>query len=249
MSGFARAVAAVYDRRIRALGGHRPPLQGQAVATRAFTLIELMIVIGLIILLVSGLSLSLGDTAGNSLASAQNLLGSQLGAARAQAAVKQTEARLLVYATQPPAGDAEKFLRMIRVVYAETPGSASTRWIAVGPPTFLPRGSYIVPNPVTRFLEAGVIWSTNPAPVSTLLAATRMTIVGDPPGADTYFAIEWKPDGTIATLPGNPPYAKLAVATAAGANNLPSFNNPGAVRGVIIRPSGAVTFVNDATAF
>ena len=216
---------------------------------RAFTLIELMMVVGLIALLVTLLGLSLGDKGGNSLASAQKMLGSLVGSARAQAAVTQAEARILVYGTQPPSGDAEKFLRMLRVVVAETPGATSTRWRSVGAPVFLPRGVYVVPNPPTRFVASGVIWPVNPTPVSTLLPAQVYAIVNEPPGNDSYYAIEWKPDGTVNTTLGNQPYAKLAVATASLSNNLPAFNNAGAIRGLLIRASGAITFVNDAASF
>jgi type II secretory pathway pseudopilin PulG len=216
----------------------------------AFTLIELMVVIGLIILLVSGLSLALGDTAGNALSSAQNLIGSLVGSARAQAALNQTEARLIIYAARPPSGDADKYLRLLQVFIANTPGSASTTWQPVGSPVYLPRGVYVVPGATAGLLATGIVWPTNPAPVSkTLGTATAPTTVAGAPftGATTTFYLEFQPDGSI--KPASAPYTQIAVATAALTNNLPAFNNPGAVRGVIIRPNGAVTFVNDATSF
>ncbi len=214
----------------------------------AFTLVELLVVIGLIALLVGGFSLALGDTGATSLATAQNTLASLVGTARAQAAVKQTEARLLVYATRPPGGDTEKYLRCLRVVIANTPGSTGTgaTWTAVGAPVSLPRGVCLVPSTTTGLLAAGVIWPSNPSPNSTLLAAARYTVVGDPAAsaADTYLALEFAPEGAVL-----PAAAKLAVATATIANGLPQFDNAGAIRGLQIRASGAITRINDAGSF
>src|SRR4051812_27827279 len=115
MSAAARQFGSCVAAGLRACRGLRIPTAGRDACRYtscigAFTLIELMVVIGLIILLVSGLSLSLGDTAGNSLGSAQTMIGSLVGSARAQAALNQTEARLIVYAACTPTGDTEKYL-------------------------------------------------------------------------------------------------------------------------------------------
>ena len=217
---------------------------------RAFTLIELLIVVGLIALLVGAVGLALGGTGSTALASAQNSLASMVGTARAQAALKQTEARLLIYATRPPAGESDKFYRYLRVVVAETPGATGTgaRWTPVGSPVALPSGISVVPASTTGFLATGVTWPTNPAPVSTFISTTaaRYTIVGDPAtsAADTYLAVQFSPDGTV-----SPTGAKLALATAAVANGLPQFNNAGSVRGLLLRPSGGITRVNEPGSF
>ncbi len=210
-----------------------------------------MIVMGLIILLVSGLSLSLRDTAGSSLSSAQNLVASLVGTARAQAAIKQTQARIAIYGMPPPGGDPEKYLRLLQVF---TLNQTTGRWEAVDAPVYLPRGIYVVPNvpPSGANVASGVVWLTNPSPVSTSSTGT----VGSQPtgtafgGAPQILYFEFGPEGTI--LPATLPYNKLVVATAALSstnNNRPAFTNSGAVRGVIIRPNGAVTYVNDATSF
>jgi type II secretory pathway pseudopilin PulG len=217
----------------------------------AFTLIELMVVVGLIMLMVGGLSLSLGDTGGNSLASAQKMIGSLVGSARAQAAVNQTEARVLVYGTRPPSGDSDKFLRLLQVFIANPEGSNT--WVPVGSPVYLPRGLYVVPTSTAGLLASGVIWPTNPAPLSTLGTTTGPGAAQQPVGtafnaATTVFYVEFEADGTI--KPATSPYFKFIVATGAlSSANLPAFNNAGALRGVLIRPSGAVTFVNAATGF
>ena len=225
--------------------------------TRAFTLLELLIVVGLIGVLVGGVSLALGDSSGRSLATAQQQLASLVGQARANAAIGQTETRLLFYGVRPPLGDAARFLRQVQLVRAVVPGSATT-WEPVGPALTLPRGIYIVPPVITGFLANGVIWPTNPAPRSTLnsIAPFTLTVNNTPliPAFGTSYWIEFLPNGSLRAdtqLLGGQPYPKLVVATASpSATNLPLFNNPGAVRGLIIRPAtGAVTYVNEAASF
>jgi prepilin-type N-terminal cleavage/methylation domain-containing protein len=219
-------------------------------ARRAFTLVELMIVIGLIALLLGAVGLSLSGPGVSTLASAQNTLAALVATARAQAAVKQTEARILIYGTRPPSGDSGRFLRYLRVVTADTPGvtGAGARWTAVGSPVSLPSGISIVPTTTSGLLATGVVWPANPAPVSTFLAAApaRYTIAGDPASsaADTYYALQFAPDGVI-----TPAAAKLAVATTTVTNGLPQFTNAGAVRGLAFRTSGAVTRVNEPGSF
>lgn len=207
-----------------------------------------MVVIALIAVMVGALSLSLGDTAGNSLSSAQNSVAGLVGAARAQAAVNQTEARVVIYAARPPSGDAEKYLRLLQVFVANPAGSKT--WAAVGAPVYLPRGVYVVPTATAGLLAAGVIWPANPQPVSkplgTDVAPTQA--VGNPfSGASTVYFVEFQPDGSV--KPPATPYTQIAVASATLSNNLPQFNNAGAVRGVLIRPTGAVSYVNDAVSF
>jgi hypothetical protein len=164
--------------------------------------------------------------------------------------VKQTEARILIYGTRPPSGDSGRFLRYLRVVTADTPGvtGAGARWTAVGSPVSLPSGISIVPTTTSGLLATGVVWPANPAPVSTFLAAApaRYTIAGDPASsaADTYYALQFAPDGVI-----TPAAAKLAVATTTVTNGLPQFTNAGAVRGLAFRTSGAVTRVNEPGSF
>jgi type II secretory pathway pseudopilin PulG len=217
---------------------------------RAFTLVELLVVVGLIALMVGAIGLALGDPGGNSLASAQKSIASLVGAARARAAVGQTETILAIYGTRPPQGDREKILRQLQIFENSNPGSTSPTWVPVGNPISLPPGVYVVPQATTGFLAQGTIWPTNPPLLSSLRGPINL---GQPAGTPfgtpaTAYVMDFLPDGTI-TQVGTQTHARLVVATATLVNNVPAFNNAQAVRGVLIRPTGAVTFVNDALGF
>lgn len=215
---------------------------------RGFTLVELLVAVGLIVLLAGGIGLALKDTGGSALATAQTTLATLVGTARAQAAVNQTRARLLVHASRPPSGDAEKYLRLLQV-FREEPVASNT-WIAVGTAVYLPRGVYVVPSSVSGLLASGTTWPANPPLLSSL---TQTFNPGQPAGtpfnAANALYLEFNPDGTVTGMNGQS-YMRLVVGTAAlSSSNVPQFNNSGAVRGLLIRPMGAVTFVNDANSF
>lgn len=227
--------------------GGEPHDRGWAGRAAGFTLLELLVVMGIIVLVAGGMGLALSDTGGNALASGQTTLATLINTARTQAVVNQTRARLMIYGTRPPSGDAEKFLRLMQV-FREEP-YLSGNFVSVGTAIALPRGIYVVPTSTSGLLAAGVTWPTSPPLLSTLLGPTGLNQpTGTPFGNSTAYYIEFNPDSTITSL-GTQSYARLLVATAALANNVPQFNNGGAVRGLLIRPSGGVTFVNDANSF
>jgi prepilin-type N-terminal cleavage/methylation domain-containing protein len=231
-----------------------------------FTLIELLAVIGLIVILVGAGAIALSGRGGEgaALASTQSLVSSLVGATRAQAALHQTKARLVVYATIPPAAnaDASKYLRTL-VVLREDPAD-SGRYVAAGDPVTLPAPVCIVPpSPVpTNHLRTGVTWNNNAAagPVSTLTMLNSFNYRGQSTATVSQFFgtqgqngrilyLEFASDGTVVSpVSGNP--TKIAVATAVlGVNTPPLFNNANGVRGILVRKTGAVSMVDDATGF
>jgi prepilin-type N-terminal cleavage/methylation domain-containing protein len=218
------------------------PRQSRA---RAFTLIELLVVVAIIALVAGGLGLAISDTGGTGLASGQTALATMVNTARTQAAVNQAATRLMIYATRPPSGDKEKYLRLMQVFRAEPPDQTSN-FVPVGQPMVLPRGIYVVPTSVSGLLVSGVVWPSNPPLLSSLSGPIGVNQpAGTPFGNATAFYLQFAPDGTV----GIQPYARLLVATATLVNDQPQFNNAGAARGILIRPSGGITFVNDANSF
>lgn len=248
------------------LGRETPatPMAGRVLRRAGFTLIELLVVVGLIVALTGGIALALSGRGGEgaALTNAQSLVASLVGATRAQAALHQTNARLIVYAQQPltTGGDAEKYLRALQIVRQETLPNGTTVWVAAGDPVKLPTPICVVPPaPVpTNHLSTGVTWNNNVAtgPVSTLTTLASFNYRGQSAAvANQFFGtqgqsgrihyLEFGPDGS---LPSNS--TKIAVTTAVvGGNALPRFTNAFGVRGLFVRKSGAISLVDEATGF
>jgi prepilin-type N-terminal cleavage/methylation domain-containing protein len=249
--------------RLTALRPARRPGTG---SSRAFTLIELLVVMGIIVTLVAAIGFALAGRGGEgaALANAQSLVGGLIGSARAQAALNQTNARLIVYAQMPPSGDAAKYLRTLQVVRLETLANGRTVWVAAGDPVTLPAPICVVPTapvPTNHLgLPSGQTWNNNvqTGPVSTFTTLTGFNYRGQSNSGNQFFGLngqsgrifylEFAPDGTIASPNTTPIKIALATATLSG-SSFPLFNNAFRVRGLFIRRTGAISFVDDATGF
>jgi prepilin-type N-terminal cleavage/methylation domain-containing protein len=241
------------------------------VSRPGFSLIELLVVMGVMVALLGGTAIALAGRGGEgaALVNAQSLVASLVGATRAQAALHQTKARLIVYAQLPTSGGiAAKYLRALQIVREETLANGSTIWVAVGDPVTLPAPICVVPPaPVpTNHLQlpAGQTWNNNPATgsVSTLMVAATFSYRGQVGAtASQFFGVQGQSGrifylqmdhtGAVESPAPNATPTKLAMATTVltAGNALPLFNNASGVRGVIIRRSGAVSLVDEATGF
>lgn len=252
---------------MRSLPPSRPPRP--VAPRRGYTLVELLVVIGVMVLLagVGAMALAGRGSSGAALSGAQSILAGMVASTRAQAALHQTFARLIIHAQQPPAAnalDAEMYLRRLQVIRRETLANGAVVWVAAGPPVELPTPICVVPPaPVpTNHLRSGVSWNNNAAtgPVSTLLTATGFSYRGQSAAASNQFFdrqgqsgrihyLEFGPDGTVVSnTTGNP--TKIALTTAVlGGNSLPAFDSATTVRGLFVRRNGAVAMVDSATGF
>lgn len=233
---------------------------------RAYTLIELLVVIGVITALVGVSAVALGGRGGEgaALASAQATLSGLVGSTRAEAVLHQARARLIIHADASSGVDpgGGKYLRMLQVVREQVLDDGTVAWLAAGSPVMLPSPICVVPpRPVPNsHLPPGVTWNNNAAtgPVSNVevdssfhylghAAATMHQFFGVAGAAGRVFHLEFGPDGRIQQAGTDP--AKIALTIGAPGGDAPQFNRPHAVRGVIVRRSGAITRVNDPTGF
>jgi type II secretory pathway pseudopilin PulG len=228
-------------RECRRLGGCNDPgsaMRRVTASGSAFTLLELLVVIGLIAALAGALGLKLRAPSGAvALQAGQGALAGLCGAARARAALGGVNARLVVSADPT---DADGALRWWQVV--EEDAAHAGRWLSAGDGFCLPRGVYTVPPPGSD-VPGDAAWPA--ARRSTALAAAQaMTINGAP--ARLFFYVAFTPRGT--TGGGN--LVLAAGRPGPGAAGFPcSLENSDDVRGVLLRSSGAVTLLNDAGAF
>jgi type II secretory pathway pseudopilin PulG len=243
-------------------------------SSAGFTLIELLVVVGMIVILVGAVAMALAGRGGEgaALTNSQSILSGMVQSARAQAALRQTKTRLLVYAQIPPGAnvDSNKYLRALQIVREEPLTNGNTTWVATGDFVILPAQVCVVPpSPVPRdhlSLPTGQNWNNDVAtgPVSTLTVAAGFSYGGQPPvngrpGALQFFGVqglsgrvlylEFGADGTVTSVANATP-VKIALTTAVLTSGaLPKFTNASGVRGLLVRKTGATSFVNDATSF
>ena len=104
---------------------------------RAFTLVELMVVVGLITILAAFLGLALSPgSAGSRLSSGETIATGMVQAARAQAMLKSTKARCIVNFDPD---DRERYLRYLGVVFLN---QKDNLWYAANAGSYLPKGIY-----------------------------------------------------------------------------------------------------------
>lgn len=224
---------------------------------QGFTLVELLVVIGVIALIVGGIGIALfrGGDRGVALQSGQSTVSALLTGARGQAILRQTNAMLVVDADP----DSDGFLRTFRIAVASPAGV--NRWDFVGQPASLPSGIFLVPRTTTY---PGV--SFNPAYPATSLSTGFVNVA------------PYNVPGTILNADGNPhpgTFHRLMGFTARGVTIFPVgdgsngtgagrlvlspatrldattivFESPNLVRGLRVGTYGVATLVNEPEGF
>lgn len=237
----------------RALGGSR---QGE----KAFTLLELMVVIGVIaavaVFLFSGL---LGSSKGASLQSSQAMVANLITAARTKAAATGHKTRVLVHAD--PAVP-ERYLRLVLLQVGRTSGASPGEWETVQL-VALPPGVFVVPASLDGLVANPAKWK-RVSDVSVDLDSdlfTNQSVVYSLDGdafSQTWTGVAFTPNGTLAALAGGPPpkgslvlaLGQLRAPGSYGAGELPvQLGEAPAVRGLLLSAYGVPAMLNDRSAF
>jgi len=223
---------------------------------RAFTLVELLVVIALIGLLSAGLGLALtGD--GNRSAALQNgqsTINSLLSGARGQAALGQTEAAIFINVTLPTAatGIPEGFLREFRIAR-----KVGTNWVVTGDGVLLPKGTAFVPPSGTAgvtFLPNLGDWTSTSAPrtsnaFSTSNTSLRLTATGSNLTGDFRLVKAFNPRGTVNNSFSSGSRIVIAPVDVNATGSGLEFKNPDFVRGARISNYGVAETINEAAGF
>ena len=206
---------------------------------RAFTLVELLVAVALIGVLAGAFGLALRSPGGGmALQAAQATLASLCDAARGRAVLTGRNARLVV-AADP--SDVDCYLRYLQIVHEDEAGF--DHWRAEGGGVYLPRGVYVVPSGGTA-VPGNPAWPASRR--STALSSTAQAMVINGVAAGAFYHTQYTDRGT--TSGGNLLLTAGRVTTGSSGAML-EFDNPDDVRGVLLRPSGALTLINDAGAF
>lgn len=220
------------------------------VPERAFTLVELLVVIGVIAVLAGGIgvALSRGDS-GVALQNAQNIVASSISNVKSVAALNQATAGL--YLNVDP--DSDGFLREIRIGYAAsvdhdgdpiTPNE-NVR-IQRGDPTLLPQGAYIVPREGALAAEVDFTGTWTNLKSSRYVDAAENLKLGDGttnvPGT-FHLLVDISPRGNPDLSGGN--RITLAPAQVQVADKL-VFDRPEAIRAIVLSRYGFTSFVNNS---
>lgn len=210
---------------------------------RAFTLIELLVVIGLIAVLAAGIGIAMRDgTPSSALRAGQNILVSLVSSARGQAAIKQTNAMIVVDVTTGENGSSNDFLRSLQVV-VERPGGT---WEAVGDPMLLPEDIYIVPPDNVSGIQLAGSWpndrkSTGFAPASAVTLSPAEADYNPFDGRQYLQFCKFSPMGKT----GSSGVLLVTSGRRQGPDSV-LLDNPEMIRGIMVSRYGVPTLINEA---
>ncbi len=238
---------------------------------RAFTLIELLVVIAVIGVLAGavGMALRSGDR-GPALQAAQANLSSLISAARAQAALDNATATVLIWADS---GDLDTYLRRACVAERVDTNNDGTldAWARQGQVIDLPRGVYFAPGDMGGSYpakwETGADWTgltltesqanASDGPSSSqnfkIYDDASGNWITDPLGTDkVYVTVAFDATGNLVSVQGNRSVSTLAVATGVpepGTGGGVLFQSADSLRGIDLSTYGVPLVLNEKSAF
>jgi prepilin-type N-terminal cleavage/methylation domain-containing protein len=239
------------------------PRSAPASLSAGFTLLELLVVIGLI----AGLSFVLfiglqGGGQAASLQAGQATVANLVTSARLKAAATGRHCRVLV--GNDPA-DAERYLRTLVLQLARTAGPNPVQWETVQTVS-LPAGVFVLPAALgtpTGLVDDTSQWRRVSEPGEELASgvfrnqAVIIALEGDRV-ARQWTGLSFTPNGTLAPLAGGPPPRGFLVLAPGGIRAPGSYaagespvrlNNPQAVRGLVLSAYGVPALLNERDAF
>ena len=168
----------------------------------AFTLVELLVVISIILIASSIIFIGGSGGDGAKLSSSQRIVSGIAQGARGQAILKNAPTRLIIYSDNNPGGDPEKYLRYFGIVYYrenatdENGDPLPDGWLAATQGTYLPDGIYFDPDGGPS--GGGNAWDgdtmTLDYPRTQVGSNTNRTNGG---GSDEYYYYEFESNGTM----------------------------------------------------
>ena len=207
-----------------------------------FTLVELLVVIGIILIASSVVLLNTSGGSGSALSASQRIVSGIAQGARGQAILKGATTRLIIYSDDSGNIDDDKKLRFFGIIYEDE--STVGNWYAATQGTYLPDGIYFDPDASTN--NGSSLWSRSTMNIE----YPRLT--PQPLGGDEYYYYEFESNGTTATGFQNAWLvlrAGVLKPSSSGADNLEvNFEDEqlkGLKSALIIRRSGTTTKVND----
>ena len=209
-----------------------------------FTLVELLVVIGIILIASSVLLLSTSSDLGSALSASQRIVSGIAQGARGQAILKGATTRLIIYSNSSDNSDDDKKLRFFGIIYED--GSNAGNWYAATQGNYLPDGIFF--DPTTSKSNGN-----NLEPKSTM-KIEYPRLKSQPLGGDgdEYYYYEFKSNGTAAAVFQNAWLvlrAGVLKPSPSGANDLEVIFKDEQLQGLksalILRRSGTTTKVDD----
>ncbi|MEC7487902.1 MAG: prepilin-type N-terminal cleavage/methylation domain-containing protein [Verrucomicrobiota bacterium] len=207
-----------------------------------FTLVELLVVIGIILIASSVILLNTSSDLGSALSASQRIVSGIAQGARGQAILKGATTRLIIYSNSRDNSDDDKKLRFFGIIYED--GSNAGNWYAATQGNYLPDGIFF--DPTTSKSNA------NSSEPGSTMNIEYPRLKSQPLGGDEYYYYEFNSNGTVAVDFQNAWLvlrAGVLKPSSDGSDNLEvNFKDrqlKGLKSALILRRSGTTTKVND----